>query len=310
MKRANHSCRLCLFALIVPDGICVDLFHTSSNTVDMPPDTPPQHKVSMPLRDTSPTSLALGPYSVRKSRISFYNFRDSVCCLTSLPVRLLKFPGVHDCATQGNLSSPEFSICTSGAQCFVSQQFTSFIPPVASSPTLSRSHLPAAPTGYLFAVAFALPSSIPPSNSSSRACDLATTQKPACVPIHVKLSVVLLHLPLKGLVARSGLSAGDGSTRKTGSAPKRALRFFCFRVQGFWVVLRIRFFEFSSSGAPWEKGFCGISGLVGLKVGGECNLLHQPNVSTRASFRRLVLLDSPRSSGLLPNVTCIPPILC
>ena len=123
----------------------------------MPPDTPPQHKVSMPLRDTSPTSLALGPYSVRKSRISFYNFRDSVCCLTSLPVRLLKFPGVHDCERQGNLSSPEFSICTAGAQCFISPLFTSLIHPVASSPPLSRSHFPAAPTGYLFAVAFALP---------------------------------------------------------------------------------------------------------------------------------------------------------
>ena len=50
------------------------------------PDAPPQHKMSMPLRDTSPTSLALGPSSVRKSRISFFNFSDSVCCLTSLPV--------------------------------------------------------------------------------------------------------------------------------------------------------------------------------------------------------------------------------
>ena len=124
-----HLCRetrepflqIVFFDLIVPGDYCADLFHTSSNTVDMPPAAPPQHKMSMPLRDTSPTSLALVPSSVRKSRISF-NFHDSVCCLTSLPVCLLKFPGVHDCATQGNLSSPEFSICTSGAQCFVSQQ--------------------------------------------------------------------------------------------------------------------------------------------------------------------------------------------
>ena len=75
------------------------------------------------------------------------------------------------------------------------------------------------------------PSILIPPNSSSRDCDLPTvlSRRNACLRSDPRQTLCGLLLLLKGLVARSGLSAGDGSTRKTGSAPKRACRFLVSR---------------------------------------------------------------------------------
>ena len=108
---------------------------------------------------------------------------------------------------------------------------------------------------------------IPPSNSSSRACDLATTQSLLAFR-STSNSVWSPPPPAQGTCCPLWIVGGRRFNTKNWLCPKASIKVFLFQ-GGFWVVLRIRFFEFSSSGAPWEKGFCGISGLVGLKVEGN-----------------------------------------